>query len=129
MQDLGPAIVLVALIAFMAFQQWLRHSRRVMVHRERLAALEKGIELPPLEQEVKRGSWNVQRILLLAGLCWISLGIGAFLVLNALLAHPSELVKDIPQGLQFIGAAPVGIGLSHLVVYLAERKKDRATRG
>jgi len=96
-----------------------------MIHRERLAALDKGLELPPLEQEVQRGSWNVQRILLLAGLCWISLGFGAFMVLNALLAHPSELVKDIPQGLQFIGVAPVGIGLSHLIVYLVEKKKER----
>ncbi|RPJ54890.1 MAG: hypothetical protein EHM23_27885 [Acidobacteria bacterium] len=125
MQDLGPALVLMALIGFIGFQQWLRHSRRTMIHRERLAALDKGLELPPLEQEVQRGSWNVQRILLLAGLCWISLGFGAFMVLNALLAHPSELVKDIPQGLQFIGVAPVGIGLSHLIVYLVEKKKER----
>jgi len=125
MQDLGPAIVLVALIGFIGFQQWLRHSRRIMIHRERLAALEKGLELPPLEQEVQRGRWNVQRILLLSGLCWISLGFGAFMVLNALLAHPSDLVKDIPQGLQFIGVAPVGIGLSHLIVYVVEKKKER----
>lgn len=122
--DYAPAIVLVAIIAYIGFQQWLRHQRRVMIHRERLAALEKGVELPPLEQEVHRGSWNVQRILLLAGLCWMSLGIGAFLVLNALLAHPSDMVTDIPQGLQWIGAAPVGIGLSHLIVYLFEKKKE-----
>jgi hypothetical protein len=122
--EYGPAIVLVALIGYIGFQQWLRHSRRLMIHRERLAALEKGIELPPLEQEVQRGNWNVQRILLLGGLCWISLGLGAFVVLNALLAHPSDLVKEIPQGLQWIGVAPVGIGLSHLIVYLLERKKE-----
>jgi hypothetical protein len=128
MQDLGPALVLVALIGFMGFQQWLRHSRRVMIHRERLAALEKGIELPPLEQEVQRGSWNVQRILLLAGLCWISLGFGAFIVLTALLNHPSDLVKDIPQGIQWVGLAGVAIGLSHLVVYSVERKEHKKGR-
>ena len=111
-------IVIVALIGFMGFRQWLRHHRRIMIHRERLASVQKGIELPPLEQEVERSSWNVQRILLLAGLSWISVGVGAFVVLSALLAYRSQLTEDIPQGIQWIGVAPVGIGLSHLIVYL-----------
>jgi len=117
-------IVIVALIAYIGFQQWLRHSSRMMIQRERLAEVEKGIELPPLEQEVQRGSWNVQRILLLAGLCWISLGIGAFVVLTALLAHPSELTNEIPRGIQWVGVAPVGIGLAHVIVYLVGKKKE-----
>ena len=118
------AIVIVALIAYMGFRQWLKHHRRVMIHRERLAAVEKGIELPPLEQEVQRSAWNVQRILLLAGLCWISLGIGTFAVLSGLLAHASLDRGEIPQGLQWIGVAPVAIGLSHLIVYLVGKKQE-----
>jgi hypothetical protein len=116
-------LVIVALIGFMGFRQWLRHHRRIMVHRERLASVQKGIELPPLEQEVERSSWNVQRILLLAGLSWISVGVGAFVVLSALLAYRSQLTEDIPQGIQWIGVAPVGIGLSHLIVYLVGKNK------
>lgn len=115
------AVVIVALIAFVGFRQWLQHQRRMMIHQERLLALEKGVELPALEQEVRRSNWNVQRIFLLAGLTWISLGVGAFVTLEALLAHHTP---DIPQGVQFIGVAPVGIGLSHLIVYLVGRKKD-----
>lgn len=118
------AIVIVALIAYMGFRQWLKHHRRVMIHRERLAAVEKGIELPPVEQEVQRSAWNVQRILLLAGLSWISLGIGAFVVLSALLAYPSKLSEEIPHGIQWIGVAPVAIGLSHLIVYLVGKRKE-----
>jgi hypothetical protein len=114
---------IVALIA-LAFPQWLRHQRRVLIHQERLAALEKGLELPPLEQEVQRRAWNVQRILLLAGLCWISLGIGIFAVLSAVLAHSSPDRGEIPQGLQWIGLAPVCIGLSHLIVYRVGKKKE-----
>lgn len=114
--------VIVALIAFVGFRQWLRHQRRAMIHRERLAAIEKGVELPPLEQEVRRSNWNVQRILLLAGLVWISLGIGLFVVLSALLAHPE--FTDLPQGFQWVGVAPVLIGCSHLMVYLVGRKKE-----
>jgi hypothetical protein len=117
------SIVIVALIAFAGFRLWLKHQRRVMIHRERLAAIEKGVELPPLEQEVRRSNWNVQRILLLAGLIWISLGIGLFVVFNALLAHPQG-VADLPQGIQWVGIAPAMIGLSHLMVYLVGRKKE-----
>jgi hypothetical protein len=116
-------IVIVALIAFIAFRQLLTYLRRAMIHRERLAAIEKGVELPPLEQEVQRGNWNVQRILLLAGLIWISLGISLFVVLKALLAHPEGLT-DLHQGIQWIGIAPVMIGFSHLIVYLVGRKKE-----
>ena len=116
-------IVIVAFIAFAGFRQWLKHQRRVMIHRERLAAIEKGVDLPPLEQEVRRSNWNVQRILLLAGLIWISLGIGVFVVFGALLAHPAGLA-DLHQGFQWVGIAPVMIGFSHLIVYLVGRKKE-----
>jgi len=118
------SIVFVALIAYMGFQQWLRYRRRMIMHSERLAAIERGIELPPLEQEVQRNTWNVQRIILLAGLIWISLGVGAFVTLSALLAHPSPVTQDIPQGMQWIGVAPVAIGLSHVIVYLVGKKKE-----
>jgi hypothetical protein len=116
-------IVIVAVIAFVGFRQWMNNQRRVMIHRERLAAIEKGVELPPLEQEVRRSNWNIQRILLLAGLVWISLGIGLFVVFNAVLAHPQGLA-DLPQGIQWVGIAPVLIGFSHLIVYLVGRKKE-----
>ncbi len=58
------------------------------------------------------------------GLIWISLGIGLFVVLSALLAHPEGLT-DLRKGFQWIGIAPVMIGFSHLIVYLVGRKKAR----
>ena len=122
------AIVVVALIAFVGFREWMKHHRRVMIHRERLQAIEKGVELPPLEQEVKRSAWNVQRVLLLAGLIWISLGVGLFVVLKAVLANPEGLT-DLHQGLQWLGLAPVLIGLSHLIVYLAGKMKETSSHG
>ena len=117
-------IVVVAMIGFLAFRQWMQLSRRAMIHRERLAAIEKGVELPPLEQEVQRSSWNVQRFLLLAGLVWLSLGVGAFVTLSAMLARPTAVTEGIPQGMQWIGLAPACIGLSHLTVYLVGRRKE-----
>ena len=119
-------LVIVALFAFVGFRQWLNNQRRVMIHRERLAAIEKGVELPPLEQEVRRGNWNVQRILLLAGLIWTSLGVGFFVVFSALLAYPQgpQELTNLPHGIQWVGIAPVMIGFSHLIVYLVGRKKE-----
>jgi hypothetical protein len=121
-------IFAVAVIAYIAFRQWLQHQRRMMVHRERLVAVEKGAPLPAVEQEVQRSNWNVERILLLAGLSWISVGIGAIIVLSALVfgakIGPSS-ADNIPPGIQWIGVAPVGIGLSHLIVYLVERRRKR----
>jgi hypothetical protein len=118
----------VALVAYVAFRQWLRHQRRVMLHRERLVAVEKGTALPAAEQEAQRSSWNIERILLLAGLSWISVGLGAFVVLSALVqgaASGHSAASELPPGIQWIGVAPVGIGLSHLVVYLIEKRRQR----
>ena len=119
------ATMFVALMAYLAFQQWIRHHRRILIHRERLAAVEKGIELPPLEQEVRRSNWNVQRILLLAGLIWMSIGIGVFVILSALLAYHSPGTEEIPYGVQWVAVPIVGIGLAHLIVYWVGRNKER----
>lgn len=115
------AIVIVALIALFGFRQWLGHHRRIMLHQERLAAIEKGIELPPVEQELRRGPRNVQRILLLMGLTWISVGLGAFVLLSALISNHNQ---EVAPGAQWAAVAPLGIGLSHIVVYFVGRKRD-----
>ena len=125
--------VTIALIGFAAFHVWIRHQRRQMLSRERIAAMEKGIELPPLVEDVQRSDWNVQRILLLAGLCWISLGIGALIVMEAILSNlpttEEAIARDmawvvaIPDGLRVIGVVPLLIGIAHLIVYAVGRKK------
>jgi hypothetical protein len=44
-------IVFVALIAFATFRRWLNNQRRAMIHRDRLAGIEKGVELPLLHSD------------------------------------------------------------------------------
>lgn len=111
-------VVLVAvLLVFVAFQHWLRLKRRQLVHRERLAAIEKGIELPPLEEELTRRRLGVQRVLLLAGLIWVSLGIGALSGdVSSLIGNPIS---------RPLGIALVGVGVSHLIVAVVARLQDR----
>ena len=122
------ALVVIALIAYVGFREWLRHNRRTLIHRERLAAIEKGIECPPVEQEIKRGAWNVQRMLLLAGLIWISLGVSTFVTLTALIDSRANVKLEIPPGIQWIGLAPTAIGLSHLMVYFIAKTKESLPR-
>src|SRR5438093_6073630 len=121
------ALVIVAAIAYLGFREWLRHQRRALIHRERLVAVEKGVEVPPLEHEVHRRAWNVQRILLLAGLIWMSLGVASYVTLSALIASPANAKLEIPPGIQWIGLAPAAIGLSHLIVYLVGKKEENAS--
>ena len=123
--DMEITAVAIALVAYAGYREWLRHQRRTLIHRERLAAIEKGVDLPPLEQEQKRSSWNVQRTLLLAGMIWLSLGIGAFVTLSAVIASPTNAKLEVPQGIQWIGLAPAAIGVSHLLVYLAGKSKEQ----
>lgn len=47
-------IIVVALIALLGFRRWLKHQCEAMNHRERFKAIEKGVELLPLEQETTR---------------------------------------------------------------------------
>jgi hypothetical protein len=119
MEFFAPALSLMAVFAFLAFAMWLRQQRRMMIHRERLVALEKGIELPTIEVEVQRTSWNVQRLLLLAGFVWISIGTGFYMVFSEMLRNPTEATRDVPHGIQYVGYGLIGVGLSHLIAYAA----------
>src|SRR5437763_10716173 len=120
--DIEIAAVVIALVAYAAYREWLRHQRRALIHRERLTALEKGTDLPPLEMEQKRNSWNVQRTLLLAGLIWLSMGIGVFVTLSAIITSPANARLDVPPGVQWIGLGLAAIGVSHLVVFVAGKR-------
>jgi len=122
--DMEIAAVAIALIGYAGYREWLRHQRRTLIHRERLTAIEKGVDLPPLEQEQTRSSWNVQRTLLLAGLIWLSLGVCAYITLSAIIASPENTKLEIPPGVQWLGLGPAAIGVSHLVVYLAGKKRE-----
>ena len=115
------------LTCYVAFSQWMQHARRMMVHRERLAAIEKGIELPPLEQEVQRSRWNVQRFLLWFGCLDISVGVGVYILLSVMMSFPpNKFTQDLPPGIQYVGVIPVGMGIAHLIAYFVETRRERS---
>ena len=116
------AVIIVTSVAYVAYQQWLRHHRRLLLHQERLAAIAKGVELPALDDELERRSWSVQRLLLLAGLSWISLGIGGFAFLHVMAIYHRR--GDF-GGAQWLALPVVLIGVSHLIVYVVDLRRDR----
>lgn len=130
MPDLAFALIWIAILGFLGFNQWLRQKRREMAHRERLAAIEKGLVLPQEERESRRHVWNIERLLLLAGLCWVSVGVTMLIVIGALvgeplmqLTHDPAVLSPVPAGFQWLGLAPIGIGIAHLAAFVAGKKK------
>ena len=70
-------LFVASVLAFVGFRQWLRHQQRAMVHRERLAALEKGADLPAWPDEApSRFDFGLDSVLLLSGLIWLAIGLG-----------------------------------------------------
>lgn len=97
-----------------------RHDIITACHRERMAALEKGLEMPPYPPDWLAGHPNeapaprspVQG--LKAGLMWLTMGVGIVIFLSL-----QERAGIHPS----IGAIPMGIGVVHLICYAVERRR------
>jgi hypothetical protein len=97
-----------------------RKRRRLMElhHAERMAAIERGMDLPPLPIElIDGGSPRRRRTSLLPGLVWFFIGLG---VLIGTLMMGDD---DIPL---FGGLVPLGIGLAYLIYYFVEGRAVEA---
>jgi hypothetical protein len=89
-----------------------------LVHAQRMAAIERGMELPPasLDFGLTQASRCKPRTALLPGLMWFFVGLA--IVGAALTTH-----DDGPP--VFIGLIPVGVGLAYLIYYFVEEQKPR----
>ena len=86
-------------------------------HKERLAAIERGMEIPPLpEAFFKPLEKNGRPRHLLTGMIWLFVGIGVGLFLYAVADH------DVAA----IGLIPAGVGLAFLVYYFIEGRNELA---
>jgi hypothetical protein len=116
--------VLAVLFGYVGFRQWLRHQQRAMVHRERLAAIEKGIELPPWPVDPPKDGIGLDGILLLSGLIWLALGIGGMVATYFIVSR--LVIPDAPPPAVALGGIPAAlVGVAHLIVYNVYRKKTR----
>ena len=96
-----------------------RHDLITFCHQERMAALEKGLDLPPLPPELIHDVTGRDErpkspgTGLKAGLMWLAIGIGTAIFLSLQQRagiHPS------------IGTIPIAIGIVYLICYAIERR-------
>ena len=102
---------------------YLGYRRRkeffAMYHQERMAAIDKGVELPPLPEALLTEDGRPARPYhprrhLFRGLAWLFVGIGLEVALSASVASNWALFSLVP----------IGIGLAHLIYYFVEGKKE-----
>jgi hypothetical protein len=131
----------------------LRYRRRELPHKERLAALEKGVALPELHDETYGA--GSPRVYLLRGMMWLFSGIAIMIVLGAIsqatqqpralerrlydgnrlkeLGATEEQIRSIqndttprdgmPFAVALLGLIPASVGLAYLIFYGLEGKK------
>lgn len=96
-----------------------RKRRRLIElhHAERMAAIERGMEVPPLSLEIL-GSTPRRRpsSSLLPGLIWLFVGMGIVLSFGPL-THE--------KGVEMVGLIPAGVGLAYLIHYAIEGRKQK----
>jgi hypothetical protein len=99
-----------------------RKRRRLMElhHTERMAAIERGMEIPPLPLELIDGRSGRRRSSLLPGLVWFFIGLA---VLIGSLAVGGGHDEDLPV---IGGLIPLGIGLAYLIYYGVEGRHVEA---
>jgi len=91
--------------------------RRALVeatHKERMAAIERGMELPPMPEALFQSMKPARRSsYLLPGLIWLFVGIGLFTALGAVAGDE----------VRYFGLIPIGVGLAFLIYYFVEGRK------
>jgi hypothetical protein len=95
-----------------------RKRRRLMElhHAERMAAIERGMELPPLPLGLIDGrSARRRRTSLLPGLVWLFVGLALLISMQTISDEEAML-----------GLIPTGVGLAYLIYYFVEGRKIEA---
>ncbi len=85
-------------------------------HKERLAAIEKGVELPPLPPEFVGAGPKGRPRYLLRGLIWLFVGLGILVALSGISRPGAEKSW-------LLGFLPTGVGLAYLIYYFVEGKR------
>lgn len=122
---LGAFMVPVGIVAVTSY---FSHKRTELIHRERMAAIEKGImpsgPLPDADKEEEEAEGpKTPPDYLRRGIFWLCPGAGlvAFSILFL-----SEVSAAIRLPILGVSIACAGIGVAHIVIYLIESEKQRA---
>lgn len=111
-----PVAAMICGTLLLAFFMLVRHRKREMLHRERLARIEKGLPVPDLDERPHFGRHSM----LLPGLAFTFAGLG-------MLAGWVMFVPQVDSGknspLYILAVLPLSIGLAQLIYYFVESWK------
>jgi Domain of unknown function (DUF6249) len=116
-----PIVAIVMSLGIPIIYQILDYRRRRDVveahHKERMAAIERGMELSALPEAFYSPlDRNKRPRHLLTGMVWLFIGIAVFLFLGA--------VAD--SSVAFLGLIPAGVGAAFLIYYFIEGRNELA---
>src|SRR5215831_4880437 len=122
---LSIGMVFVVLAFSIPIFSILTRSRRLqrameLLHTERMAAIERGMDLPATSLELLGDQVSKSkrpRTALLPGLVWLFVGIAISVSRLSLDGHDAPLM---------VGLIPAGIGLAYLIYYFVEERKQIA---
>lgn len=120
---IGDGMAAIALAAGVVGWRYVTHRSRLkrmeMIHQERLAAMEKGIPLPELPLDQPKESRDPDTTTLpLIGTAFLTLGVGAMVVLHQLLPPESLEFWIAPFPLAFLG---IGLIVFHFLTVDSRR--------
>lgn len=118
-----PIVAIVMSLLIPIIYQILDYRRRRdlvdALHKERMAAIERGIEPKPLPEELFSAfRRNPNPRYLLTGMIWTFIGIGIFVFLGAVAG----------EDVRWLGLIPGGVGLAYLLYHLIEGRHEKAAR-
>ncbi|HZQ47639.1 MAG TPA: DUF6249 domain-containing protein [Verrucomicrobiae bacterium] len=127
-----PIVAIVMIFGTGMLSIYFNYRKRkdmfALYHQERMAAIDKGIELPPLpedffHEEAKPAPRFLQpglfqRLILLAGLVLLSIGLTLYIAL-----HFTGVRTDSGSDVALYALIPAGIGVAFLVYYFTVGRK------
>jgi hypothetical protein len=112
-----PIVAIIMSLGLPMVFAWIDYRRRRDIvdahHRERLAAIERGMEIPPLPEAFYSPIRKRRSSYLLPGMIWTFVGTGLFIALGAV----------VREDVRYFALIPIGVGLAYLVYYFVEGRK------
>ena len=108
-------------IIYIVMRSRRMHRAMELLHTERMAAIERGMELPATSLELlsdRIAQTKRPRTALLPGLVWLFVGVAISVSRLSIDGHDAPLM---------VGLIPAGIGLAYLIYYFVEERKQIAT--
>ncbi len=112
-----PIVAIIMSLALPMVFGWIDYRRRRDIvdahHRERLAAIERGMEIPPLPEAFYSPFRKRRSSYLLPGMIWAFVGTGLFIALGAVAG----------EDVRYFALIPIGVGLAYLIYHVVEGRK------